>query len=296
MFDKSVDNLYGPVLAKHAIDAKKPSERIAGDNIRARVCHFVRARLISVYHFLWNNSSQEDACLLFNRCFEQYAQFNRQQNQHLWIKTHYKTLVEKIEAEKQFQDKIFYSVHQNLIEYKKIISGLQAQNEKQSALQVYSSQMPMLIEFNHFKTELFNPRTAQLPLKILQRFLGSLDFLKITHYICSLSRFHLLLHRTFNRMIEENEFFKITLQDLYERACQFLKIGRNSHLDTMYHTIIDEGIEAVNAYHKFTDGYIRPGPCDLTQRFEIISMETSMNYLVQIQNEDEGNIVKRILR
>lgn len=269
---------------------------MAGSNLRAKVCHFVRARLLSVYNFLSMHFGQEDACLLFNRCFEQYAQFSRQRDQYLWINSHYRSFEEKFQAEREFQDKIFYSVHQNLAEHKKITSSLQVQNEIQSALQVYSSQTPMLVEFNHFKIELSNPRAAHLPLKILQRFLGSLDFLKITHYIYNLSQFNLLLHRTFNRMIEENEFFRITLQELYERACQFLKIDRNSHLDITYDRIIKDGIEAVNAYHKFADGLIRPGPCDLTQRFQTISRETPVNYLVRTENEDEGNIIQRILR
>ena len=249
-----------------------------------------------MYNFLSIHFCQEDACLLFNRCFEQYTHLSRQPAQNPWIKSHYRIFEEKFQAEKEFQDKVFYSVHQNLVEHKKITGSLQAQNQIQSALQVYSSQMPMLVEFNHFKTELSNPRVANLPLKMLQHFLGSLDFLKITHYIYSLSQFHLLLHRTFNRMIEENEFFQITLQELYERACQFLKIDRNSHLETTYRTIIENGIEAVNAYHRFADGLIRPGPCDLTQRFQTISIETPVNYLVRTGDEEAGNIVKRILR
>ncbi|CAF5162924.1 unnamed protein product, partial [Rotaria magnacalcarata] len=60
-------------------------------------------------------------------------------------------------------------------------------------------------------------------------------------------------------------------------------------------SIIENGIEAVNEYHHFSDGFIRPGACDETQRFSIIGWQTPVNYLITNENHDEGDIVMRIL-
>ncbi|CAM4848309.1 unnamed protein product, partial [Rotaria magnacalcarata] len=62
-----------------------------------------------------------------------------------------------------------------------------------------------------------------------------------------------------------------------------------------HRSIIENGIEAVNEYHHFSDGFIRPGACDETQRFSIIGWQTPVNYLITNENHDEGDIVMRIL-
>ncbi len=55
-------------------------------------------------------------------------------------------------------------------------------------------------------------------------------------------------------------------------------------------------MEAINAYHHFTDGFIRPGACDETQRFSTVSRDTPLHYFVTSENHDEGDITMRILR
>ncbi|CAF4785056.1 unnamed protein product, partial [Rotaria sp. Silwood2] len=96
----------------------------------------------------------------------------------------------------------------------------------------------------------------------------------MTRYIYALSQFHVLIHRTFTRLIEQNEFHTITLKELYERAYQSLNRLRRPNQQDKYYKIIEKGIEAVNAYHSFANGQIRPGACDITQRFETISIDT----------------------
>ncbi|CAF3300655.1 unnamed protein product [Rotaria sp. Silwood2] len=295
LFDSSVQNLYHPILAKHAIDSTAVTEHMAGGSVRAKVCHFVRARLLSTYHFLSMQSNQDDACLLFSRCFELFAQFSRQRDENSWIKPIYKTIDEKLEAEKQFQSKIFYPTHKKLVDYKEIINIIQSQSPLQTKLHEHTTQMPILIEFIHFKTELCNPESIQLPLTILRRLLDSFDFLKITRYIYALSQFHILLHRTFTQLIEREEFLTITLKQLYERAQPISNSFHQRNQENKYYTIIENGIEAVNGYHKFADGQIRPGACDATQLFQTISMETPISYLVETDNYDEGDIIMRIL-
>ncbi|CAF3150845.1 unnamed protein product, partial [Rotaria sp. Silwood2] len=292
LYESSVDNLYHPILAKHAVD---PLEGMANKSIRAKTCAFVCTRLLSTKIFLSSLSNLDDACLLFNRCFELFAQCSRQQNQNPWIKPLYKTNNEKREAEKEFQNKIFYTTNQKLAEYKKIIDTVQSQSQPQSQLQNYISQMPIIIEMIHFKTELCSPESTLLPLRILRRLLDSFEFLKMTRYIYALSQFHVLLHRTFTQLIERDEFHIVTLKQLYERASQSSNRLRQLNQENKYDTIIKNGIEAVNAYHAFADGQIRPGACDITQRFETISMETPVSYLVETDNYDEGDIVMRIL-
>ncbi|CAF4039893.1 unnamed protein product, partial [Rotaria sordida] len=296
LFESSVDNLCHPILAKHAVDPTARDEKIANENVRGKVCYFVCTRLLSPNFFLKLHSNQDDACLLFNRCFELFAQYSRQRDQNLWIKPFYKTNNEKLEAEKEFQNKIFYSIHQKLVDYKKILDTLQSQSEQQTKLQNYISQMPIVIEVIHFKTELCNPESTRLPLTILRRLLDSFELLKMTRYVYALSQFHVLLHRTFTQLIEGEEFHTITLKQLYERAYQASNSLRQPNQQNKYRATIENGIEAVNAYHTFADGQIRPGACDITQRFETISMETSISYLVETDNYDEGDIVMRILR
>ncbi|CAF3741336.1 unnamed protein product, partial [Rotaria sp. Silwood1] len=200
---ETFENLYNPILAKHAIDSTAVTEHMAGNSVRAKVCHFVRARLLSTYHFLSIQFNQDDACLLFNRCFQLFAQFSCHLDENSWIKPIYKTIDEKIEAEKEFQNKIFYSTHKKLADYKQIINIIQSQSPLQTKLQEYTIQMSIQIEFIHFKTELCNPEWSQLSLTILRRLLDSFDFLKITRYIYALSQFHILLNRTFTQLIEQ---------------------------------------------------------------------------------------------
>ncbi|CAF2707124.1 unnamed protein product [Rotaria sp. Silwood2] len=69
LFDRSVENLHGPVLSPTAIADNTPVYRLAGDNIRAKVCYFVSTRLLSTFHFLSIQLNQNDACILLTRCF-----------------------------------------------------------------------------------------------------------------------------------------------------------------------------------------------------------------------------------
>ncbi|CAF3121542.1 unnamed protein product, partial [Rotaria socialis] len=264
-------------------------EHIADGNVRGKVCFFVCTRLLSTHFFLKLQYNQDDACLLFAQC-------SRRPDENQLIKPLYKTNVEKLEAEREFQSKIFHATHQKLSYYKKIINTLRSKSEAQTRLQDYISQMPIIIEVIHFKTELCNPESTRYSLKILRRLLDSFQFLKMTRYIYALNQFHLLLYRTFTQLIEREEFHAITLKQLYERACQSSSNVCQSNLETKYMTIIKNRIEAVNAYHAFPDGQIRPDACDITQHFETISMETPVSYLVETENTDEGDIIMRILR
>ncbi|CAF2853244.1 unnamed protein product [Rotaria sp. Silwood2] len=73
LFNESVENLHGPILATHAVADDTAVCRLAGNNNRTKVCHFVRARLLSTFNFLSIRSNQDDACILLNRCLEQMA-------------------------------------------------------------------------------------------------------------------------------------------------------------------------------------------------------------------------------
>ena len=302
LFDESVQNLYGPILAQHAINDNTAQHRIAGNNIRTKVCHFVYARPMSTYHFLSIRSNEDDACILLNRCFEQMAflTINHHQPENTWIKPLLNTVNEQLKAEEQYQNHVFYFVHQKLAQYKGYINQLNLQSQIQTKLQEFITEMPIILQFKHFQTELHNPIHSQLPMKILRHVLDSTDFLKITNWIYALSQFYLLLHQTYTQLIEKDEFHKITLNELCNRGEQhsdrhdhfYQQRNRNSN----HSLIIDHGIQAVNAYHGFADGLIRPGVCDRTQRFSTISRETPIHYLVTTNNTDEGNIVMRILR
>ncbi|CAF4496828.1 unnamed protein product [Rotaria sp. Silwood2] len=109
LFDRSVENLHGPVLSPTAIADNTPVYRLAGDNIRAKVCYFVSTRLLSTFHFLSIQLNQNDACILLTRCFEQMAFLA--QNQNLWIKPLYRTIDDKFNAEQEYNDKVFYFVY-----------------------------------------------------------------------------------------------------------------------------------------------------------------------------------------
>jgi hypothetical protein len=270
---------------------------MAGNTVRTKVCHFVRARLFSTHNLLSIQMNQDDTCMLLNRCFEQMAKLT--QPETVWIKPVYTKFEEKFQAEQEYQSHIFYPIHQQLSEYKKLINGLYLQSQIQKNLQDYVSQMSILIQFKHFKTELGNPKNEQLSLNILRYIFNSFDFLKMTSYIYDLTRFYLLIHQTYSHLIEYDEFSRITLKELYDRGQKREKKSNrfNYQNQTNEHwTIIENGIKAVNAYHKFADGLIQPGACDETQHFQTISIETPISYLLTTENHDEGDIVMRILR
>ena len=296
-----MQNLQGPILAPHAIADNSNTGRLAGNSDRAKLCHFVRARLLSTFHFLSIRSNQDDACLLLNRCFEQMAlaTIDHQQAGNTWIKPTYTILDEESKAEREYQDRIFYAVFQKLAEHKAYINQLNLQSQIQTSLQDYIGQMPILVQYLHFRTELHNPMYADLSLKILRHILDSSDFLAIMKSIYDLSQFYLLLHQNYSLLVEQDEFFQLTLEELHRRgqeqhdnADHLLQGNRNNN----QLSIIENGIKAVNGYHSFTDGLIRPGACDETQRFKVITMETPIHYLVTTENHDEGDIVMRILR
>ncbi|CAF2702978.1 unnamed protein product [Rotaria sp. Silwood2] len=158
--------------------------------------------------------------------------------------------------------------------------------------------MPIIIQFTHFKTELHRLTNSQISLKILRHVLNSFELLKITKLIYDLSQFYLLLHQTYTQLIERSEFLTITLKQLYDRGQKHYNTShyqKYQNEDKTHQLIIEKGIEAVNIYHQFSDGLIRPGACDETQRFSIISFDTSVNYLVTNDNHDEGDIIMRII-
>jgi hypothetical protein len=301
LFNESVQNLHGPILAPNAIADNTAVCRLAGNSDRTKVCHFIRARLLSTFNFLSIRSNQDDACIILNRCFEQMAflTIHHQQVENAWIKPIFNTVNDQLKAEQEYQNHVFYFVHQNLAEYKAYINQLNLQSQIQTNLQNFITCMPITVQFLHFKTELHNPIYSQLPLKILRHVLDSIDFLKMTKWIYDLSQFYLLLHQTYTQLIERDEFHTITLEELYQRGQRhsnephhFQHHNKNSN----YSMIIENGIQAVNAYHQFTDGLIRPGACDLTQRFTKMTRHTPVHYLVTTSNHDEGDIVMRILR
>ncbi|UJR29383.1 hypothetical protein I4U23_010595 [Adineta vaga] len=301
LFSESVQNLHGPILAPHAIGDNTALHRLAGNEQRTKVCHFVRARLLSTFNFLSVHSNCNDACILLNRCFERMAflTLNYQQAENSWIKPVYNTINDQLKAGEEFQNKIFYYIHQKLGEYKSFINRLSLKSEIQSNLQNFITKLPIQIQFRDFKTELHNPVSFQLPLKVLRHILDSTDFLKIMKWIYNLSQFYLLLHQTYTQLVERDEFLNVTLEELYKRGEKHSNNHQNfqhHNHNTNYSIIIDHGIEAVNAYHDFTDGLIRPGACDLTQRFTKITRNTPIHYLVTTGNTDEGDIIMRILR
>lgn len=213
------------------------------------------------------------------------------QKQESWIKPVFNTFNEQVKAEQEFQDKVFYFVHGKFVEYKTFVNQLSLQTQIQKNLQDFIDQTPIIIQFTHFKTELHRPIHIQSSLKILRHILNSFDFFKLTRFIYDLSQFYRLLHQTYSQLIERNEFTKITLKELFDR---YQKQSRNEN--ETHENIIEKGIQAVNDYHRFADGLIRPGACDETQRFSTISFDTPVSYLVTTENHDEGDIIMRILR
>ncbi|CAF3097223.1 unnamed protein product, partial [Rotaria sp. Silwood2] len=128
--------------------------------------------------------------------------------------------------------------------------------------------------------------------------LDSFDFLKMTRIIYDLSQFYFLLHQTYAQLITKDEFTTVNLQELYQRDRKYWNYSdnfQNQNQNDKHLLIIENGIKAVNAYHHFTNGLIRPGACDETQRFTTITMKTPISYLVTGDSHDEGDIVMRIL-
>ncbi|CAF3688664.1 unnamed protein product [Rotaria sordida] len=215
--------------------------------------------------------------------------------QNSWIKSIYSTLEDKLEAEKEYQIQIFYPVYQKLAAYRSYINHLNLQSQIQANLRDFINQLPITVQFKHFKTELHNPSHSELPLKILEHVLDSIDFLKMTKHIYDLGQFYLLLHQTYTQLIERDEFLTIDLHELVQRG--------QKHYNHCYHhsekknhsKIIENGLNAINTYHSFTGGLIRPGACDETQYFETVTPKTPVHYLVTTGNHDEGDIIMRIL-
>ena len=285
-------NLHGPILAKHAVGAMDHGGRMEGNLERTKVCHFVCARLLSTYHFLCMRYNQNDTCILINRCSERMAYLTLQQQ---WIKPIYTTFDDQCNAENQYQEHVFYFVLQKLPNYKAQINQLSLQSQIQTNLQVYIDQISVVVDLEHFKTELHNPVNSSLSLNILRRIFSAINFLEMTRLIYDLSQFYLLLHQTYSLLIEGEEFVSINLEDLSKRSAQHSNIV-DQRLRVQHHSIIKNGLEAVNTYHQFADGLIQPGACDETQRFEKVSIQTPIHYLVTTENPDEGDIVMRILR
>ncbi len=270
--------------------------QLGGSSTRAKTCHFVLTRIVSTFHILSNQHNENDACILLNRCFEQMAFLT--QNGSSWIKPIYTELNDQVKAEGEFQEKVFYFIYQKLPGYK-IYMDQFSQTEIQKTLQNFIDQMPILIQFRHFKTELYRSINSQSSLKVLRHVLNSFDSLKITKFIYDLSQFYLLLHQTYTQLIERNEFLTITLKQLFDRSQKHYNYSHYQQYQNenkTHETIIENGIEAVNEYHRFADGLIRPGACDETQRFSQISFDTPVSYLVTNDNHDEGDIIMRILR
>ncbi|CAF1573843.1 unnamed protein product [Rotaria sp. Silwood1] len=297
LFNTSIENLHGHILAPSAIADNAIDVRTAGNNLRTKICHFVRARLLSTFNFLSIRSSQDDACILLGRCFEQMA-FLTVNQQDSWIKPIYSTLEDELNAEMKYQSEVFFLAYQNAAKHKTYINELQLQSEIQTSLHKFITQMPMTIQFSHFEAELCNPTHSRLPLKLLRYILDSIDVLKMMKYIPDLTRFYLLLHQTYTQLIERDEFIEVTLKKLYDRAQTIFVSSHHQqypHETDNHFNIINKGIEAINAYHKFTDGLIRPGACDETQRFSTVSFDTPVHYFVTTENHDEGDITMRIL-
>lgn len=293
-----MENLHGPVLAPSAIGSNAVETRLVGNTLRTKVTHFVRARLLSTFNFLSNQSNQDDACILLGRCFEQMAYLTTQQ-QDSWIKPLYTTLEDELDAEAKYESEVFFVCYQNVAKHKAYINELQIHSDIQKSLHNFITSMPITVQFSHFKAELCNPMHSQLPLQVLRHVLESNDMLKMTRYIPDLIRFYLLLHQTYTHLIERDEFLTVTLQELQDRAKKvFVNAyhNRHPHASNNHNVIIEKGIEAINAYHAFTGGYIRPGACDETQIFLIVTRDTPVHFFVTTENHDEGDIIMRILR
>ena len=262
------------------------------------MCHFVRARLLSTFHFLSIRSNLSDACLLLTRCFERLATLTVRK--HGWIEPVYRTLDAQLAAEEAYQNDVFYFVLNQLPKDNAAINQLSLQSQIQIHLQQFTDQLPIVVQFRDFQTELHRPRQqSTVSLRVLRQILESFEILKMTHLIYDLGRFYVLLHQTYTQLIESTEFVGITLHELFERAEKHShQLGelRDQNRKEDHQTIIEQGIEAVNHYHRFSGGLIQPGACHETQRFTTITFDTPVHYLVTSANPDEGDIIRRILR
>ena len=298
LFERSVENLNGPILAPSAIADASPAYALAGQTLRSKVCHFVRTRLLSTFHFLSIRTSVSDASLLLTRCFERMAALTEKHEQ--WIEPVYRTFDTQLAAEEAYQNDVFYYVLNQLPSDKAVINQLNLQSQIQINLQQFTDQLPMVVQFRHFQTELHRPRhRSSASLRLLRHILESFEILSVTHLIYDLGRLYVLLHQTYTQLIESKEFVGITLRELFERAekhSDHLGELRNQNRKERHQTIIDDGIKAVNDYHRFSGGLIQPGACHETQRFTTITFDTPVHYLVTTENPDEGDIIMRILR
>jgi hypothetical protein len=221
-------------------------------------------------------------------------------NEYEWIQPIYENFRDKLNAEENFQNDVFYFVFDKLADYKADINQRILQSQIQHNLQHFIDQMPLVLDFQHFQTALHRSNAqSSLTLKVLRYILDSFDTLKVTKLITHLARFYLLLHQTYTQLIKKDELFTISLEQLHARAEKRSHQFYNSYDQSQkknHQTIIDSGIKAVNSYHQYAHGLIRPGACNQTQRFETITIDTPVNYLLTMDNTDEGNIIMRILR
>lgn len=251
------------------------------------------ARLLSTFHFLSLRLNLEDSCILLTRCFERMAYLTVDDSQE-WITPVYKRIASKQNAEEHFQNNVFFFVFDKLTTYKDDINERILQSQIQCDLQRFRNQMPLVLDYQDFQTDLSRSNTQlSSSLRILRCILDSFDILKVSTAVTHLARFYLLIHQNYTQLVQKDELFTITLKELYERA---LKNSYNQNEKEDHQVIICNGIESVNLYHQFAEGFIRPGACHQTQRFEKISFDTPLNYLLTIDNQDEGNIIMRILR
>ncbi|CAF1093606.1 unnamed protein product [Adineta steineri] len=295
--DDSVDNLCGPVLSPWAINTTADEHHETDQNMLTKICHFVYARLLSTFHFLSVQLNHDDACLLLTRCFEQMAYLTKCEQE--WIQPVYTTFNEKQNAEQEFEKNVFYFVFNKLVDYKADINQRVLQSQIQVNLQKFTDQMPLVLDFQHFQTALHHSKTrSSSDFRLLRFILDSFNILKVTKIIIPLAQFYLLLHQTYIQLIKSDELLTLSLKELYERAekCsdQFYN-SFNQNEKENHRVIIQDGIDAVNNYHKFAYGLIQPGVCNQTQRFEKIDFDTPVNYLLTTNNSDEGNIIMRIL-
>lgn len=296
LYDASIQNLYGPILSKHAIDAKFPGRNIQNNSVRARLSDFILTRITSSRLFLIQNFGSDETCILLTRCFERLACLSRQPSQNPWIRPIFKLPDELQQAEKGFQNQVFHPTQQKVTEYAEFIERLNTRSEIQTSLHDYVSQVPIIIRFVHFQRELSNPSYSHLPLTVLRHLLDSFDSLRMTQYIYHLAQFHILLHQTFSYLIDQDEFHQISLYELYQRSRTSFARSQQFNESNKHLLIIEKGIEAVNAYHQFTGGVVRLGACDMTQRFVPITLETPVSYLVETEHTNQGDIIGRIMK
>ncbi|CAF1180202.1 unnamed protein product, partial [Adineta ricciae] len=295
--DRGAATLYGPILSPRAIETTADDHRENDRDTLTKVCDFVYARLSSTFDFLSVRLNHDDACLLLTRSFEQMASLTDTKQE--WIQPVYRTFDEKQNAEQEFERHVFYYVFDRLINYKADINHRILQSQIQINLQDYCDQMPFTIEFQHFQTLLNHSKIeVSSNFQLLRLILDSFNILKVTKLIIPLTRFYLLLHHTYTQLIKQDELFTISLNELLERAercsCQYGSSYNQSEKEN-HRQIIQEGIDAVNSYHQFSNGLIQPGACNQMEKFSTITFDSPVNVLLTTSNSDEGNIIIRIL-